>query len=158
MPGDRQTLLVVHHTPSPAMQEMLEAVLGGAQHEELTGLEVLVRPALVADTVDLLTAAAVVLGTPANIGWMSGALKHFFDQVYYPCLTATQDLPFGLYVHGTSDLTGAVRSVQTVTTGMSWRPVAPPVEVVGPCSQEDLTALGELGATVGAYALGLVEP
>ncbi|CAO5163490.1 hypothetical protein FAIPA1_230059 [Frankia sp. AiPs1] len=80
------TLLIVHHTPSPSMQAMLEAVLAGARDEAIEGVDVEVRPALAATPVDVLAADGYLLGTPANIGYMSGALKHFFDQVYYPCL------------------------------------------------------------------------
>ena len=65
------TLLVVHHTPSPTLQAMLEAVRAGAALVE--GVEVVSRPALAAGPVDLLAADGVLLGTPANIGHMSGA-------------------------------------------------------------------------------------
>ena len=150
-------LLVVHHTPSPAMQALLEAALEGAGVEELAGLSVGTRPALSAGAADVLAADAVVLATPANIGYMSGGLKHFFDTVYYPCLTDTVGMPFGAYVHGNDDTAGAVRSIRTVTTGMSWRPVAEPVEVVGAPSSRDLDRVRELSATVGAYALGLMD-
>src|SRR4051794_9024749 len=78
-------LLVVHHTPSPNLQAVLEAVREGvAMVEEV---ELAVRPALSAGPADVLEADGVLLGTPANIGYMSGALKHFFDTVYYPCPT-----------------------------------------------------------------------
>lgn len=150
-------LLLVHHTPSPAMQALLEAALSGAAVDELSGLEVTTRAALSAGAADVLAADAVLLATPANIGYMSGALKHFFDTVYYPCLTDTVRMPYGAYVHGNDDTAGAIRSIRTVTTGMSWRPVADPVSVVGPPSSDDLDAVGELAATVGAYALGIME-
>ena len=74
-------LLVVHHTPSPAMQAVLEAVKEGVALVE--EVELVLRPALSAGAADLLAADGVLLGTPANIGYMSGALKHFFDTVYY---------------------------------------------------------------------------
>ena len=146
-------LLVVHHTPSPALQAMLEAVLAGAAQEGLEDVEVVARPALVAAPVDVLESDACVLGTPANIGYMSGALKHFFDQAYYPCLEATAGRPYGLYVHGGDDTTGAVRSVERVTTGMSWRKVAEPVTVTGAPTKEDLEALRELAGTVAVALL-----
>jgi hypothetical protein len=85
---------------------------------------------------------------------MSGALKHFFDQVYYPCLEATRRRPFGLYVHGNDDTTGAIRAVGTITTGLGWREVREPVSVVGTPQADDLEACWELGATLAA---GLME-
>jgi multimeric flavodoxin WrbA len=141
-------LLVVHHTPSPPMQALLEAVRDGASHEELAEVEVVLRPALSATASDLLAADGVVLGTPANIGYMSGALKHFFDTVYYPTLDAGAGTPFGFYVHGGDDVTGAVRSIERVTTGLSWRQVAAPVLVAGPVGREQTEACRELGGTV----------
>ena len=104
-------LLVVHHTPSPALQEMFEAAVRGARTDEIDDVEVIIRPALTAAALDVLEADGILLGTPANIGYMSGALKHFFDGIYYPCLEATRRRPYGLYVHGGMDTTGAVRAV-----------------------------------------------
>lgn len=124
-------LLVVHHTPSPALQAMLEAVLAGARDPEIEGVEVAVVPALGATVPDVLSADGFVLGTPANIGYMSGALKHFFDQVYYPCLLAKQGAPYGLYVHGGSDTTGAVRAVRSIATGLGWQEVSQPAVTEG---------------------------
>ena len=117
---------------------------------EVAGVDVVVRPALVASAHDALEADGFLLGTPANIGYMSGALKHFFDQIYYPCLDATIGRPFGLYVHGNSDTTGAVRAVDTVTTGLQWKRAQATVEVVGEPSRDDLDRCRELGAALAA--------
>jgi hypothetical protein len=108
------TLLVVHHTISPHLQAMFEAVMSGATDEAIEGVTVLARPAPAAAAVQVLDAYGYLLGTPANIGYMSGALKHFFDQVYYQCLDATVRRPYGLYVHGNSDTAGTVRAVETI--------------------------------------------
>jgi multimeric flavodoxin WrbA len=148
------TLLFVHHTPSPAMQAMFEAALDGARTDDIDGVEVIVRPALTAAAADVLNADGYLLGTPANIGYMSGALKHFFDGIYYPCLEATQRRPYGLYVHGASDTTGAVRAVESITTGLRWRQVRPPVSVTGPPAKADLEACWELGAVLAAEVAG----
>src|SRR5215469_12608759 len=147
-------LLVVHHTPSPALQAMLESALSGARTDEIEGVEVVIRPALTASPVDVLEADGYLLGTPANIGYMSGALKHFFDGIYYPCLEATQRRPYGLYVHGGSDTTGAVRGVESIATGLRWRTVRPPVCVTGPLTKDDRDACWELGALLAAEVAG----
>ncbi|WP_439032698.1 hypothetical protein [Gordonia terrae] len=69
-------LLIVHHTPSPACQEMFEAVLSGATDPEIEGVEVVRRAALSVSASDFLEADGYLLGTPANLGYISGALKH----------------------------------------------------------------------------------
>ena len=70
-------LLIVHHTPSPYMQAMFEAVISGATDPEIEGVEVVRRPALSVSASDVLEADGYLLGSPANLGYMSGALKHF---------------------------------------------------------------------------------
>jgi multimeric flavodoxin WrbA len=129
---------------------MLDAVLAGAGTDAIAGVDVVVRPALAATAVDVLTADGFVLGTSANIGYMSGALKHFFDVVYYPALTAKVGAPYGLYVHGNSDTTGAERAVEAITKGMGWRQVHEHVSVIDKPRKEDLEVCWDLGATVAA--------
>lgn len=143
-------LLVVHHTPSPATQELLEAALEGARDPDIGDVEVVVRPALTAAAVEVLEADGYLLATPANIGYISGALKHFFDVVYYPCLEATVGRPFAAMVHGNLDSTGAVRAIETITGGMRWRAVAPVVTLSGAPSAEDRTTVRDLAATLAA--------
>jgi multimeric flavodoxin WrbA len=143
-------LLIVHHTPSPATAELLDAVVRGANDPEITGVEVMRRAALAATASDLLAADGVVLGTPANIGYMSGALKHFFDTVYYVCSDDTRGLPYGLYVHGNLGVEGAVRAVGSIADGMGWAQAAAPVEITGAPDRAALDACYELGAVLAA--------
>src|ERR1700752_4380790 len=82
-------LLIVHHTPSPHCQEMFESVVAGATDPEIEGVEVVRRPALTVSPVEMLSADGYVLGTPANLGYISGALKLAFDQSYYQLLDST---------------------------------------------------------------------
>ncbi|GAB2999860.1 NAD(P)H-dependent oxidoreductase [Amycolatopsis acidiphila] len=144
------TLLIVHHTPSPNVQAMFEAVVAGASTDEIEGVTLVRRPALAATVTDVLEADGYLLGTPANLGYMSGALKHFFDQVYYPCLDATRGRPFGYYVHGGSDVAGTVRGIESITTGLGWEKAAAPVTITGEPGKDDLESCWELGATVAA--------
>jgi hypothetical protein len=144
------TLLVVHHTPSPWLHSMFEAVMSGATDQRIENVEVVSRPALTATAIDVLGADGYLLGTPANLGYISGALKHFFDQIYYPCLDATARRPYGLYVHGNSDTVGAQRAVDSITTGLEWRRAQEPVTVLGEPTRGDLERCWELGAALAA--------
>ena len=139
-------LLLVHHTPSPNLQALLEAAREGVAMVEEVQLSV--RPALSAGAADVLEADGVLLGTTANIGYMSGALKHFFDTVYYPCLDATVGLPYGVYVHGGDDTAGALNGIERIVTGLRWKQVAAPLSLTGPPGPADLEATRELAATV----------
>jgi len=102
---------------------MFDAVMDGANDPSIEGVDVVARPALAATAVDVLEADGYVLGTPANLGYMSGALKHFFDLVYYPCLDETARRPYGVYVHGNEDTTGALLAIEKIVTGLKWRRV-----------------------------------
>jgi len=144
------TLLIVHHTASPALHSMYDAVVSGAGDERISGVEVVTRPALVANACDVLTADGYLLGTPANLGYISGALKHFFDLIYYPCLEATVRRPYGLYVHGNDDTAGAVAAVEKITTGLRWVQAAEHVSIVGRPDRAALERCWELGAALAA--------
>ncbi|WP_299558664.1 flavodoxin family protein [uncultured Mycolicibacterium sp.] len=146
-------LLIVHHTPSPHCQEMFEAVLAGATDPEIEGVEVVRRPALTVGPADMLAADGYLLGTPANLGYMSGALKHAFDVCYYPCLDTTRGRPFGVYLHGNEGTEGAERAIDAITGGLGWVRAAATVVVSGKPGRADLQACWELGATVAAQLM-----
>lgn len=143
-------LLVVHHTPSPHCQEMFEAVLAGATDPEISGVEVVRRPALTCSALDMLEADGYLLGTPANLGYISGALKHAFDQSYYQLLDATRGRPFGVYLHGNEGTEGAERAIDGITTGLGWVKATDHVVVTGKPTTADVEACWNLGATVAA--------
>ena len=133
---------------------MLDAVRRGATDPAITGVDVVVKAALEATAPDVLAADGYVLGSPVNLGYMSGALKHFFDTIYYPCLESTAGRPFGLYLHGNNDATGALRAVETITTGLKRKRAAPDVMVIGEPSRADLEACSELGSVLAAISAG----
>jgi multimeric flavodoxin WrbA len=144
------TLLVVHHTPSPHCQELFEAVVAGATDPEIAGVEVVRRPALTVSPVEMLEADGYLLGSPANLGYVSGALKHAFDCAYYQLLDSTGGRPFGLWLHGNEGTEGAERAIDGITAGLGWVKVADHVVVSGKPTKADVDACWNLGATVAA--------
>jgi multimeric flavodoxin WrbA len=145
-----KTLLVVHHTPSPGTRELLEAVLEGANDPDIEGVDVEVRPALAATIPDMLEADGYLFGTTANFGYMSGALKHFFDTVYYPSLDHVAGRPYGLWVHGNNDTVGAVNAVEKLATGLALTKAADVLEVLGSVDAGARERAYELGGTLAA--------
>lgn len=148
MQGKR--LLVVAHAPSPNTALMRDAVIAGARSPEIEAVEVLGRSPFEATPDDVLAAQAVILGTPENLGYMSGALKDFFDRCYYPCLERTQGLPYALYIRAGNDGAGAKRGVETILTGLRWRKIQEPLICRGPWRADFVAECRELGLLMAA--------
>ena len=147
---DRRHLLVVYHSRSGSTARLLDAVVAGAAEGGGEAVEGRVLRAFDAGPEDVTWADAIVLGTPANFGYMSGALKDFFERIYHRCLDLTVGLPYALFVKGETDASGAVTSVERIVAGLRWRAVLPPLIVVGEVKPPDLDQARELGATVAA--------
>ena len=156
-------LLVVHHSPTRSTRALLDAALAGAHDDAVTGVDVVVRPALEATAEDVLAADGYLLGTPANFGYMSGALKHFFDSTFLQVGGAlsstgsaddssgrTANRPFALFVHGRYDTEGATRSVLSIVAALRWRQAAEVLEILGDVREVDHEAAYELGGTIAA--------
>lgn len=119
----KKTLLIVGHVPSPNTKTLRDAVVRGAGHPDIAGVNVVAKSPFETHPEDVIAAGAIVLGTTENLGYMSGALKDFFDRIYYPCLEETQAKPFALYVRAGMDGTGTCRAVDSITTGLRWKAV-----------------------------------
>lgn len=158
-------LLIVHHSPTPTVGALTEAVIAGAGDDAIEGVEVVVREALATNADDVLRADGYLLGTTANFGYMSGALKHFFDTIFLQAGGALADdgsagstlggatggrKPYGLWVHGRYDTTGAVRSVQSIVQALGWQQSAPVLEILGDVAETERAAAYELGGTIAA--------
>jgi multimeric flavodoxin WrbA len=143
-------LLIVYHSQSGTTERMAEAVIRGARHEDVDGVTVRVRTALEADADDVLWSDALILGTPENFGYMSGALKYFLDRVYYPCLEKVEGRPWALFVRAGNDGTGAVTSVQRIVAGLALKEIQPPLVIAGEFDEARLAECEELGTTVAA--------
>lgn len=143
-------LLVVHHSPTDAVRSIAKAALSGTHHEGIEGVEVLERAALETTVEDVLSADGYLLGTTANFGYISGALKHFFDTTFNATHEITAKRPFSYWIHGGYDTTGAEKAMTSITTGYGWTLCAPPLVFTGAVDQSHLEQATELGATVAA--------
>jgi len=149
MPNEK-TLLLVAHTPSPNLKALADAVLKGAQHPDIDSVNVRVIAPLNTRPEDVLSADAIILLTPENLGYMSGAMKDFFDRIYYPCLEEKQGLACAIIIRAGQDGTGTKRALKTILTGLKWRIVQEPLTCRGDFKDEFITQCEELGMTLAA--------
>ncbi len=143
-------LLIVAHAPSPNTQKLRDAVLAGARNPEIDGVEVTAMTPFEAGPDAVRAAQAVILGTTENLGYMSGALKDFFDRTYYAVLEETQGLPYALWIRAGHDGTGTRRAVESIATGLRWKAVQAPLICRGPFDEGFVGQCEELGTLVAA--------
>lgn len=143
-------LLVIAHSPSPNTRRMLDAVLEGARHEDIENVNVRHVAPLEAGPEDVLKANAVILGTTENLGYMSGALKDFFDRTYYGVIEQTTGLPYAVYIRAGKDGTGTRRAVESICKGLDWKLAREPLVCRGEWDQDFLEQCRELGMAMAA--------
>ena len=145
-----KTLLVVAHAPSRNTQKLLQSVEAGARSIEAGEVRLVIRTPFEVDADDVKSASALVLGTTENLGYMSGALKDFFDRIYNPCLEVTRGTPYAAYIRAGLDGTGTSRAIESITAGLGWRAVQKPLVLKGEWRDHFADSCGELGAAMAA--------
>ncbi len=147
--SERKHLLIVYHSQSGSTTRMAEAVIEGANDEDVD-VDVRVLEALDGTPEDLLWCDGFILGTPENFGYMSGAMKTFLDRTYYPCEDKLTAKPFAMFIRAGNDGNGAVTSLRRILTGLRVREVQEPVMIVGEFDESRLEECRELGLTMAA--------
>ncbi len=149
-------LLIVAHAPSANTRALLAAILEGARHADIEQVDVRHVAPLQAEPEDVLTADGIILGTTENFGYMSGALKDFFDRCYYPCLEKTRGMPYALYIRAGLDGTGTRIGVTKITSGLGWKAIQEPIILQGRYRPEFTSTCRELGMLMAAGLEGAV--
>ncbi len=147
-------LLIIYHSQGGSTERLAQAALRGAQCEE--EVETKLLRAFDAGIDDLLECNALLIGSPENLGYMSGAIKDFFDRTFYPAQDRVDNLPYAIFVSAGNDGTNTVTQIERIARGYKFRRVADPIIVRGKPSEEDEARCAELGQTLAAsLAFGL---
>lgn len=143
-------LLIIAHAPSNNTRALADGVLAGAL--SVGGVETRLLSPFDTQPQDILDADGLILGTTENLGYMAGATKDMFDRCYYAVLEHKQGLPLAVYIRAGHDGTGTRRAIESITTGLRWRPVQESQVLRGAWQERWPSDLEELGQAM-AYGL-----
>ena len=143
-------LVIIGHVPSPNTQRLRDAVEEGARHPDIDGVDVVAQSPFDTQPDHVIEASAIILGTTENLGYMSGALKDFFDRCYYPVIEKTEARPFTYYIRAGLDGTGTRRAIDSITGGLKWKCVQEPHLYHGEWREEFVDQARELGMAMAA--------
>ena len=113
---------------------------------EFEGVEVRFLWAKEAGPDDLLWADGLLIGTPENMGYMSGAIKDFLDRTYYPVEGKINNLPYSVFISAGNDGRGALSHIQRIGRGYPFKEVYEPVIARGELTDETLAKCRELSS------------
>ncbi|MCE2424331.1 MAG: NAD(P)H-dependent oxidoreductase [Pseudomonadales bacterium] len=143
-------LLIVYHTMTGHTGAMAEAAYEGAIDPLVEDVEVRLKKAADAGPEDLLWANGLLLGTPENFGYMSGAMKDFLDRTFYPVEGKLQPLPYAMFISAGNDGRGALAAIRRIAGGYPFTEVQEPVIARGELEESNLEACRELGMALAA--------
>jgi NAD(P)H-dependent FMN reductase len=145
----KKHLLAVYASQTGRTRQLIDAALQGAA-EFADEVETTLLHGLKAGVDELMACNGLLIATPENFGYMSGAIKDFLDRTYYPCEGSRIGLPYALLISAGNDGSGAVRGIERIATGFMWNAVAEPLIVVGAPDDVALERAKEIGQMIAA--------
>jgi multimeric flavodoxin WrbA len=143
-------LLIVYHTQTGNTLKLAQAACNGARSELVSDVETRLLQAAEAGPEDLLWADGLLLATPENFGYMSGAMKDFLDRTFYPVEGKILPLPYTVLISAGNDGTGALRAIRRIAGGYPFTEVQEPLIAQGTITETHLRCAEELGLTLAA--------
>jgi len=138
---------MVHHSIGGKTKEMASLLTDMLSNEDQL-IEFRSFSAFEAKASDILQSDGIIFGTPANFGYMSGALKDFFDRNYYELEGKVEAVPYAIFVSASTDGTGAVESVRQICRGLNLKEVQEPLVLTKKLSESDQSRLRNFGMTM----------
>ena len=141
-------LRVIFHSQSGNTERLARAVVRGAEREG--SVKVCCSRAFETSLEDLLSCAGVVFATAEYNGYMSGALKDFFDRTYEPARGHVTGKPYAVVISAGNDGTFANQYIERIARGYELKRIAEPTIIVGPVTPEAEARCEDLGELMAA--------
>ncbi|MDB2529066.1 hypothetical protein N9X93_06355 [Alphaproteobacteria bacterium] len=95
-----KTVLLIAHTPSPNTMALANAAIEAVASADTGNVIMQLMSPFDVRTPDVNDAAAVIIGTTENIGYMAGATKDMFDRCYNDWFESAAAKPAPLVTRG----------------------------------------------------------
>ena len=155
MSSNTKRLFVIWHSRASSAEQAAKASSMPAQStiKELIALnddkmpaterhEVLLRKASEVTLEELLSAQAYLFCAPENLASLSGQMKEFFDQNYYPLLGKIEGRYYSAIITAGSDGSGALKQLERICTGWRLNQVVPAI-ILNTASQTEEEILAQ---------------
>lgn len=143
-------LLIIFHSQTGNTEALAQAARRGADSDLVSNVEVRFLRAQAAGPEDLLWANGLLLATPENFGYMSGALKDFLDRTFYPVEGRILPLPYSVLISAGNDGSGALRAIRRIAGGYPFQEVQEPLIAKGTVTSQHLQRAEEIGLSLAA--------
>lgn len=146
-----KTVLLIAHTPSPNTMALANAAIEAVASADTGNVTMRLISPFDVCAPDVNDAAAVIIGTTENIGYMAGATKDMFDRCYNDWLESTAAKPVAIYIRAGLDGTATKTALLSICNGLKWRLIAAPLVARGAWQDEFCTEVSELclGVAIG---------
>jgi multimeric flavodoxin WrbA len=145
---DMAVILVIYHSQGGSNRKMAMAVAEGVSSME--DVRANLKDACDAGLDDLLACDGILIGSPEYFGYMSGAVKDFFDRTYEQARGKVFRKPYAVFVNGGNDGTGACTHIERICIGFQFKKVYEPIVAKGEITGPILDACRLMGQTVAA--------
>ena len=149
----QKILLIVAHSPSANTKVLADALYRGATHDDIKNVKTQLCKPFDCDAQDILNCDALIIFTTENFGAMCGAIKDFFERVYYPCLNdeiRNQGKPYALVIRAGIDGSGTNIGVHKIINGLKWKEAQKTLLCKGDFQESFIQQCEELGLTIAA--------
>ena len=144
-------VLMIAHTPSPNTLALTSSAMQAVAQNDTGNVVMQCMSPFDVQTEDVYRAAAVIIGTTENIGYMAGATKDMFDRCYNNWLHSTAAKPTAIYIRAGLDGSATQKALLSICQSLKWRLIAAPLILKGNWQSHFCDSVSELclGVTIG---------
>ena len=150
MSNKYKKLLVVSNSRTGSTNKLCVEAIADIKNSYNTSIITYSMDSLAATAKDVIQADAIILGSSENFGYMSGAMKVFFENVYYDVIEEKRGMPFGIIIKADTSGIGAYNGIVKITDALGWKEAIEPLMVVGCLTDFHLEQARLFGSTLAA--------